>query len=171
MKSIKNTAKTYIEAGLSVIPVNDKKEPVNLLEWTPYCTRRASDKEIKTMFTGADVFGIAVICGKISGDLECLDFDDKGSAFDGWKQKIPLQLYSRLTVERSPSGGYHVYYRCSTIGNYTVFYRYKDDKKFTLIEVRGNKHYTICDPTPGYSLIQGSMLEVQTITPAERETF
>lgn len=168
MKSIKNTAKKYIEAGLSVIPVNDKKAPVNLSSWTPYQTRRASDDEIKKLFTGAGVFGIAVIGGEISGGLEVLDFDSGGAVYPGWKEKIPPELFQKLTVEKSPHG-IHVYFRSNAVeGNAKLA---NAENNSVLIETRGRGGYCICAPTPGYSLIQGSMLEIQTITPAERETL
>ena len=168
MANLIDTAKSYLEAGLSVFPVGADKKP-RVSSWTKFQERRPTPAEIETMFADADAKGVAVVCWEISGGLECLDFDDKGSAFDSWKQKISLKLYTRLTVERSPSGGCHVYYRCQTTEGRTVFCRYEGRKKITLIEVRANKHYTVCAPSKGYSLIQGSMLDVQTITPEERK--
>lgn len=159
------TAKKYIEAGLSVLPVRENKAPA-LHEWTPYETRRASDNEIKTMFTGANVFGIAVICGSISGGLEVLDFDSGGAVFPDWKEKIPPELFRKLTVEKSPHG-YHVYFRSNAVEGSAKLANAENNS--VLIETRGTGGYCICAPTPGYSLIQGSMLDVQTITPAERE--
>ncbi|MBQ3351305.1 MAG: DUF3987 domain-containing protein [Thermoguttaceae bacterium] len=162
-----DTAKKYAEAGLTVIPVKGDKTP-SISSWTQYQKRRPAPAEIETMFA-ADATGVAIVCGTISGGLECLDFDDKGSAFDGWKQKIPLGLYTRLTVERSPSGGYHVYYRCRNTGRRTVFNRFEGKRKITLIEVRGEGHYTLCDPSPRYVLEQGNLFNIPEITPEERK--
>lgn len=162
---MKTTASKYIKAGLSVIPVNEKKKPT-LSTWKPYQTRRASDNEINTMFSGAGVSGIAVICGEISGGLEALDFDSGGAVYPDWKEKIPPELFRKLTVEKSPHG-YHVYFRSNAVeGNAKLA---NAENNSVLIETRGTGGYCICDPTAGYSLIQGSMLDVKTITPEERE--
>ena len=159
------TAQKYIKAGLSVLPVRKNKAPA-LPSWEPYQERRASESEIKKMFSGAVVFGIAVICGEISGGLECLDFDSGGAVYPDWKEKIPPELFRKLTVEKSPHG-IHVYFRSNAVeGNAKLA---NAENHSVLIETRGTGGYCICDPTPGYSLIQGSMLEIQTITPEERE--
>lgn len=170
MTNLIDIAKSYLEAGLSVFAVGENKKP-SVPSWTQYQKRRPTPAEIETMFADADAKGVAVVCGEISGGLECLDFDDKGSAFDSWKQKISLKLYSRLTVEQSPSGGYHVFYRCQNVGGRTVFHRYKGNDQITLIEVRGNKHYTVCAPSPRYELEQGTFFSIPEITPEERDVL
>ncbi len=163
-----NMAKKYLEAGLSVFAVGKNKK-TSVPSWTQYQKRKPTPEEIETMFADAGAKGVAVVCGEVSGGLECLDFDDGGSVFDGWKQKIPLELFSRLTIERSPSGGCHAFYRCRITEGRTVFYRYEGKKKLTLIEVRGNGHYTVMAPTPRYELEQGSFYSIPEITPEERD--
>ena len=160
-----DTAPKYIKAGLSVIPVRKDKKPV-LPKWAQYQTRRASEAEIKKMFSGAGVFGIGIICGSISGGLEVLDFDSGGAAFPDWKKKIPPELFNKLTIEKSPHG-IHVYYRSTTSGRNDKLANAKDNS--VLIETRGEGGYCISSPTPGYSLIQGDLTAIQTITPAERQ--
>ncbi len=112
------------------------------------------------------VYGIAVIGGNISGGLEVLDFDAGGAVYPDWKERIPPELFRKLTVEKSPHG-YHVYFRSNAVEGSAKLANAENNS--VLIETRGTGGYCICAPTPGYSLIQGSMLDVQTITPAERE--
>ena len=165
MTNLINTAKQYIEAGLSVLPVRNNKAPT-LKTWDSYKKRRASESEIEKTFTGAGVYGIAVIGGNISGGLEVLDFDSGGAVYPDWKERIPPELFKKLTVEKSPHG-YHVYFRSNAVEGSAKLANAENNS--VLIETRGTGGYCICAPTPGYSLIQGSMLDVQTITPAERE--
>lgn len=176
-KELLQVAGEYLEAGLSVFPVQNNKKPA-IATWTPYQRKRPTADDLEQMFNGKQklknvtISGIAVVCGSVSDGLECLDFDDKGSAFEEWKKKIPLALYSRLTVEQSPSGGYHVYYRCSTIAKkHVAFHRYDGAKEITLIEIRTNGCFTVCVPSKGYTFIQGNLCTSPTITSEEREAL
>lgn len=167
-------AKEYSATGLSVIPVHKNKKPdlpkkINEGKWAQFQAQRPSESEIEILFNRVSVSGIAVICGNVSGGLEVIDFDDHGSRFAAWKEKIPLQLYNRLTVERSPSGGYHVYYRCTEIGRDGKLATTVDKK--VLIETRAEGGYIVCAPTPGYELIQGNLHNIPEIAPFERQTL
>ena len=170
MTELIDIAQSYLENGLSVFAVGTDKKP-RVSSWTKFQKRRPTPAEIETMFADADATGVAIVGGGISGGLEVLDFDDGGSAFDVGKQKIPLGLYTRLTVERSPSGGCHVYYRCRNTGRRTVFNRFEGKRKITLIEVRGEGHYTLCDPSPRYVLEQGNFFNIPELTPEERDVL
>ncbi len=103
--------------------------------------------------------------------MECLDFDDKGSCYATWAELVEAEapgLLSRLTVEQSPSGGFHVTYLCPEAvidGNTKLAARGPDDD---LIETRGEGGYFLCAPSPGYKLLQGNHRELATVTPKER---
>src|SRR5262245_25489082 len=59
--------------------------------------------------------GIAAICGRVSGNLEVIDFES-AAPFDNWVAVIKTQdtaLASALVILGTPSGGHHVYYRCN----------------------------------------------------------
>ena len=99
-------------------------------------------------------------------------------------------------IERSPSGGWHVVYRCQTApcGNIKLaeravpvtsdqeveFYgrKYKPRKEngrhevwLTLIETRAEGGLFLCAPTPGYELVQGRFEELPVLTDQEREVL
>ncbi len=128
-----------------------------------------SDREIEANFARAE--GIGIVCGKVSGNLELLDFDDGGSAFEPWFCSIPEYLAKRLVVEQSPSGGKHVYYRVDGFavpGNRKL--ALKQDGH-VLIETRGEGGYVKCAPSAGYTLMNGDFLHVPTISPFEEKTL
>lgn len=105
-------ANKYFQAGLSVIPCNEKKIPVG--KW------KGNQTELMKPTGVEDTYGIGIVCGKVSGNLELLDFDTKydvtGTLFKDYSQLVKEQapdLLKRLVVEKSVSGGYHFFYRCN----------------------------------------------------------
>ena len=172
-KEIKDKAQEYLKAQLSVIPTKEDKLPA-LPTWKPYQSQRIKEDEVEDLFTGANVKGLAIICGAISGGLEVIDVDTKhdttGSLWDELRALIEdnlPELYSRLVIAQTKSGGYHIYYRCSSIAGNLKLSTKKNRE--VLIETRGEGGYVIAPPTPKYTYIQGEPGNIPTITPEDRE--
>ena len=170
---IKDKAKEYLKAQLSVIPTKEDKLPA-LPTWKPYQSERIKEDEIEALFSGVNVKGLAIICGVISGGLEVIDVDTKhdttGTLWDELssliKDNLP-ELYSRLVIAQTRSGGYHIYYRCISIaGNLKLSTKLNRE---VLIETRGEGGYVIAPPTPKYTYIQGEPGNIPTITKEERD--
>ena len=153
------SAAAYTAAGLSVLPTCADKRPA--LPWKKFTQRIITPSEIAATFPRAR--GIGIITGKVSGNLELLDFDDGGSAFPAWSEKLPRSILARLVIEQSPSGGYHVYYRLDH-GPVPPNRRLalKPDGH-VLIETRGENGYVKCAPSQGYTLVQGDFTHVPTL--------
>ena len=101
------TAAAYHATGLSVLPaVRERKFPA-VGSWKTYQNRLPSELEISTWFANAHD-ALCLVCGKVSGNLEVIDFDHAGELFSAWKEKIDPELYAKLVIEKTPSGGYHV---------------------------------------------------------------
>ena len=174
-KEIKDKAKEYLKAQLSVIPTKEDKRPA-LPSWKTYQSQRLKEEEVEGLFTGANVTGLAIICGAISGGLEVIDVDTKhdttGSLWDelrGLVEDNLPELYKRLVIAQTKSGGYHIYYRCSSVaGNLKLATKLNRE---VLIETRGEGGYVIAPPAPGYTYIQGAPGNIPTITPEEREVL
>jgi replicative DNA helicase len=204
-KEIKDKAKEYLKAQLSVIPTKEDKLPA-LPSWKPYQSQRLKEDEVESLFSGVNVKGLAIISGAISGGLEVIDVDTKyditGSLWDELKSLIETnlpELYNRLVIAQTKSGGYHIYYRCSSIaGNLKLSNRFTtnleraetykteinkgatqdeatkrsvNDKIRVLIETRGEGGYVIAPPTPKYTYIQGEPSNIPTITKEERDVL
>lgn len=184
--NLRDTAKSYVNASLSVIPIRpDGSKAPALRGWKEYQTRLASESELNEWFRNGN--GIAVICGSVSGNLELLDFDapELYEPFCELVANLAPGLIERLPLSQSPSGGYHHFYRCETVeGNQKLAVkqiadeggRLKDD---TLIETRGEGGYIIAPPSPAtchpdgkpYELLRGELTAIPEITPEERDVL
>lgn len=160
-------AKELAYHGLAVVPTHFGEKSPALQSWTQYEKERPSIEEIEKWFKGDYRDGLGIICGKVSGGLEVLDFDKKGQEFEPWKASIPEDLYSRLVVEKTVSGGYHVYYRCEMVSGWEKPAR--EDRNSVLIESRGEGCFIKCAPSVGYVLEQGSLSNIPKISIDERE--
>lgn len=168
---MKNTYLTYREYGLSCLPTKKDKTPDVFGTWKG----GISDPD---SYNGK--FGIGVICGEISGNLECIDFDnhfgDAKKIISEWMVGEVKELYNKyhFPIESTMNGGFHLLYRCNKIeGNQKLAQRpKKTDHGFrpdTIIETRGEGGYFVAAPTEGYILIKNSFENIPLILESERE--
>jgi len=166
------SARSYHRAGLCVLPAKRvEKRPV-VGSWKRYQEHSPTETELLELMTN-NHDAICVICGKTSGNIEIIDFDFGGEMFSSWQDRMPADLRNRLVVERTPSGGYHVIYRCDVpvCGNMKLAQREIDNKIVTLIETRGEGGLFLCAPTPGYQMIRGDLCDLPVLTEDERESL
>ncbi len=144
----------YLEHGVNVIAVNDNKQAI--FPWKVYQERRITPEEANAQMSDPRTKGLAVICGAVSGGLEVIDIDTKYETYPLWdaiKTKIPTDLYARLQVVQTKSGGIHLYYKCEVIeGNQKLAQRLPtiDESKanpqiktYCIIETRGEGGYVV----------------------------
>lgn len=124
--TIQEAALSLLELGYSVFPAYPAdhpefaKKPI-VHEWKPYQSTRMDADAATRLFKG-DV-GIAVVGGAVSGNLECLDFDNPElfKPFMDTLEGINPELAGRLIQRQTPSGGYHLQYRCAEpVGGNTI---------------------------------------------------
>jgi hypothetical protein len=167
--------------------------------WKEYQTRLPTPDEVSAWFANPHD-ACCLICGAVSGNLELIDFDCAGEAFDAWSKLVTAEapgLLDRLVVETSPSGGWHVVYRCTepVCGNLKLAswredlpgpepvvrfgktYKPRKDRDdrwyiiLVLIETRGEGGLFLCAPSPGYQLVQGAFTALPVLTAAERDVL
>ena len=162
---MKDIATKYNSYGLKVLPVKQDKSPMLSGRW--------NEGIEPDQF--ADAYGIVVICGQISGGLECLDFDNhQNDAKERLTEFMKQCTVSGLTIVKTGGGGYHVLYRCEeTQGNQKLArVPMKENGKIrpdAVIETKGDNGYIVADPTPGYKVLRGSMDGIIQITPQQRD--
>jgi len=183
-------------SGLSTIPVraDGSKQPA-VSSWKEYQRRLPTKGELIGWFGNGKRRGIAVIGGKVSGNLEIIDID-LPEISDEWRKLVDGRvtgLLVGLPQVKTPSGGLHVFYRCKQIaGNAKLAEREveetegyeiageREGRRFkvkTTIETRGEGGYVITAGSPSachpsgkpYVLINGDLKAVPEITDIQRE--
>ena len=168
-----NTAKEYTKGGLSVIPIRPDGSKAPAVDWKKYQEAPATLKELSTLFKNG--VGVGVVCGSVSGGLEVLDFELGAPIKDWWKLvKDAMSTIVEIPVVKTPSGGWHLYYRCSQIeGNQKLA---MDANGKVMVETRGRGGYVLTVGSPAachkdgeYKLVKGKLGEIPTITPEQRQ--
>lgn len=174
-------------AGLSVLPPKEDGSKAPSGQWKQCQLERASIQTIYGWY-GTERkplrSGCGLVCGAVSGNLECFEFDAGGRLYEAYKARMRQlghgDLIDKLDagyLERSPSGGYHWLYRCSVIAGNTKLAVASDNQ--SLIETRGEGGYIIVAPSNGavhrtggaYTLLAGGFASIPIITPEERLTL
>ncbi len=166
------TAMAYLAAGLSCLPAAKARKRPEIGGWKTWQSRLPTKVEVKAWFSNPHD-AICVVSGMVSGNLECMDFDQHGELFAAWMDKIDTELLAKLVIEQTPSGGYHVFYRSEepVDGNLKLARGIRDGKEKTLIETRGEGGLFLCAPTEGYALQQGDFANLAVIPPDARKAL
>jgi len=170
---ISEIAQTWLRSGVSVLPIRadgTKRPPV---QWAQYIKEQPSTGEVQRWFGNGNGYGLALICGEVSCNLEMLELEGRAMSQD---------LISKLSVtianhglwdlwaylngpngysEFSPSGGLHLLYRVNdheVPGNEKIARRFATTEELqanhrdlykVMAETRGTGGYVIVAPTPG----------------------
>ena len=177
------SALKFLKLGISVLPVrmtvdkdgNIDKRP-KIASWKDLQIKAIPEESVPNIFQYAG--GIGIIGGKVSGNLEIIDFDNHGDIseklfndFIGEERVSSILSKHNIPIERTIRGGYHVIYRCKEEieGNQKLCMIDIDDKAYTIIETRGEGGFVVCSPTDGYNIISGDIYNIPTIEKEERD--
>jgi hypothetical protein len=180
---------SLLECGFSIIPVRDKPEGGRPAKspypsWKRYQTDIITPSDLWTqMAEKFNTTAIAVVCGKVSGNLEVIDIDVKykpgiDAKIFGDIQLLYPDLWRKLRVHRSPSGGFHILYRIieqPPPGNKKLAKRpttVEDNTKqkhVSFIETRGEGGIVLMPPSLGYSVFKPE--PIPQITLSERNAL
>lgn len=177
MNPVRSHIDDLVSAGIRVIPVAEKSKKA-LIEWNA----ELSVEEILALMAHKDQYAIAMVLGQRSGGLICIDLDTKYNVgfevglFKDFQQYFP-EVWKKLRIEKTPSGGYHILYRVSggfklekatikAASRYATEYELElnsRQKEYCFIEIKGDGALSQCYPSPGYSVFQqgeGNFLSV-----------
>ena len=186
MNPIHQHAVECLTNGISVIPIlpatgrGDKRPAV---AWKPYTQHCATSEQADQWFT-SDRYGIAVICGQVSGNLTMIELEGRAmgklaelaSNMQGSGLGSLWQTILTGWSENTPSGGMHFYIR--TIQPAEPNRKLAmNTKREVLAETRGEGGYSITSPTPGqyhhtgipWKRITGGPTTIPTLTTEQVE--
>ena len=174
----KSILSKFIKNGLNIIPVTNQKIPA-LKGWKKYQSEMVNLDEMP------DYEAVAIVTGKVSGNLELIDIDQKyclgGNLRDRYKQVVDdfaPGLWDKLVECSTKGGGYHLVYRCDEIGTNVKLasrastdeeLKIKKEKFKVLIETRAEGGYFLCKPTEGYDVVHNKLMNPPKITAKERD--
>jgi hypothetical protein len=173
-----NDIKKYIDNKISVLPIRKGLKSPQIKSWTEYMHYRMGWDEFSLHLECS----VAMIGGTVSGNLECLDFDNHFGDADAIYNKFcntpeVLEILAKHNIpsQKTQSGGYHIIYRCEGVvsGSKKLASRAKENGKAdALIETRGEGGYFLVYPSAGYSVISGDLTEdIPTISVDERKVL
>lgn len=137
LAELRRMVEYYRKQGLCVIPIKYGSKKPAIPSWEQYQHRQPTDEEIKTWFYNAEEqapFNIGIICGKVSGNLFVLDFDD----FKNFKKVYGTRAKGTINVETSR--GRHIYFQSDyPVGGFKV--------KELSIDIKGEGGYVLAPPS------------------------
>lgn len=128
----------YREQRLSTIPIPYGKKEANI-KWQVYQERLPTDAEIAEFFNKPT--NIAVVCGKVSGNLIVLDCDSQEKFYELGaviKEKTGVDDILDFTLVVKTDRGFHIYLRTED----TI-----KTQKFPKLEIRGEGSYVLVPPS------------------------
>lgn len=178
LSAVWNQVTALLSQKISIIPVRDKDEEYNGTPRpakTPYAGWKKHQTEIidqQTLWEQMEKFdtsAVAIICGKVSGNLEVIDIDVKyepgidAILFQALERLYP-DIFEKLRIHKTPSGGYHLLYRIDgriPEGNMKLAGRLATEEELAIkpkekhknfLETRGEGGYIVAPPSLNYSV-------------------
>lgn len=182
--------KKWAEAGLLPMPISmPGKLPAGGFSHAAWNAQKPTQEEVEAAWAkfGHAANGVALLCGH---GVELLDVDVQADPIgnidirfrDALLAAAP-EIYAKLVVEKSVSGGTHYWYRVesdmpstklarleySDADRWALGDKYSNTQVGSIIETRGNGGYGIVAPTPGYELMERGFLDLKLLSEEERD--
>lgn len=141
-------AQQFYLNGINLLPIGQDKRPLNLMKWEHWQTHRQAWGDLQT-FEWGKATGVAAICGRVSGDLVCVDIDratDNHTALALLSQ-LGLPFDYQWLVKTGSGKGYHLWLTCPDLDLGSVGRLDNPGVKGGHIEIRHNGHYAILPPS------------------------
>ena len=165
--------------GLVFIPLKKNKIP-NISSWQKYT------KELYKLGSSISEFkSVGLVTGEIAG-VQVVDVDAKywigeGDLMELLEAKVEMfcpGLWKKFTISTTKNNGFHLIYKVQGKQDGSVKLAQREptkkeekegQKRLVLLETRSANAYVVCFPSEGYKLTQGRLLDLEEITPEERD--
>jgi len=148
----------YLKQGFSIISLRFRDKKPDIAEWETYQTRLPTEQEIKTWFSDNESHNLAIILGKVSGNLVAMDCDDEDFAREQVEYFLgeSLAQLAAKTIIVQTKRGYHIYFRIDIELKHEDFHLLEPIP--VAFEIRANEHYIVGPPSIHPSGISYSFL-------------
>lgn len=167
-------ARSLFENGLQVIPIkHGTKEPADGIKDLSRLRQRPLHEGNIPFYFDKDKVDIGIMLRR---NMEVIDIDEKNlkgitRQFLTTLERANPELYEKLCIEMTPTGGAHILYYSEIIGGNTILARANaTPHPVTTIERinEANKSYIKCSPSDGYRFIKGNPIEMPHLSGEER---
>ena len=175
----------YLHSGFNVIPIVPGQKNPALLSWDKYQQEKPTEETLRTWFPDNNR-NVAIITGKISGNLTVLDIEKESAVqelLSLLRDKGYKSLYENLEKSlcvRTPRGGRHYYFKSVTtypslkLAYDTPTMEDGKPKPKILIETRGERGYALAPPSQisghgPYTVIHGNPKDICFFTLEEMD--
>ena len=160
----------------SIVPIEKPERRINdkqgIQGWHQYQTKAPTKDNVESWLAeGYTEFGL--IMGY--GSFHVIDIDTKNhpqpNPDEFFRQiwfDIPINLKAKLTVQSTRNKGNHIIYKCDVPAAHENLMVNPETRK-PIIETIGSRNYILIYPSAGYSVVSGSLSNVQEITKEEHE--
>lgn len=171
MGFLQDTAIRYRQAGLNILPAWKNTKRPSTADWRCFQEERFEGKYLTD--------AICVVCGKISGNVEVIDFDKQAVSFNDWRQEVLSRgnyqpLLDALLIERTQSGGLHVAYRvedgCLEPTQKLCAIKIGETYEVS-IETRSEGSIALIAPSDGYTIEQGDWASLVVLDKETRQVL
>jgi P4 family phage/plasmid primase-like protien len=155
-------ALAWWDSGMAVIPAMADGSKRPYAKWKDHQEQRATRDQVENWFKTTPNWGVGIVCGQVSGNLELLeieaarmDSDSLDKVESAMIEAGVHELWEQLTTdygycETTPSGGIHILYRITdqpVPGNQKIAMDVTG--KQTLAETRGEGGFVVVAPSSG----------------------
>jgi len=131
-------AKKLVDKGFSVIPIKAKDKAPAIQSWKEYQNRMPTEEELHVWFDPGDK-NVGIICGRVSGGLVVVDFDDP--AILDFLVDGGIDKFREKTLVVRTNKGYHVFFKVPV--NLLQNRRFDNLK----IDIKGEGGYVVAPPS------------------------
>ncbi|NDD54425.1 hypothetical protein EBZ39_11215, partial [bacterium] len=159
------------QEGIHVLPLQHNGHKFIHPNYSSKFDTGFSTDEIMALLDAGYDNAYAVMHGKCNPFLKALDFDEKNAPgkdlYATWSRIIDPDLLSKLVIEKTRSAGYHVYFFCPAQVTEKALASSATGSEWIACRSAANNCVTYAAPSPGYEYLQGSLFDLQMLTPDE----
>lgn len=159
------------DIGINVLPLKNTNNQFEHPQYSHLFHESYTINEAARIYNSGYNSAIGVLHGSCNPELVCLDFDEKNAPgkdlYTKWSYLVDEYLLKKLVIEKTRSKGYHVYFKCKQRPAVKALANSPAGAEWIACRSSLQNGLTYCAPSPGYTEMQGSLLDIEYLNPQE----